>query len=149
MTVPSLPHLYKFRVYFEDTDAGGIVYYANYLKFIERARTEMLRDLGLSHSGMMKETGQFFVVRRCAIDYGKPAHLDDALTVRSTALECGGASLTLRQDVMRGDTLLARAEVLLVHINAEGAPCRIPASIRDKIGPAPEGKQNPPPSGRG
>ncbi|HVY13498.1 MAG TPA: tol-pal system-associated acyl-CoA thioesterase, partial [Alphaproteobacteria bacterium] len=107
-----MTHEWKLRVYFEDTDAGGVVYYANYLKFIERARTEMLREFGVPHADMMKDAGAQFVVRRCAIDYVKPARLEDELTVRTALLECGAASLTLKQDVVRNGMDLAKAEVV-------------------------------------
>ncbi len=89
-------HRQAIRVYFEDTDAAGIVYYANYLKFAERARTDMLRDLGVSHAEMMKRDGLVLVVRRCEIDYLKPAKLDDLLTVETEAAKLGGASVDLQ-----------------------------------------------------
>src|SRR5499426_1774526 len=90
-------HRQQIRVYFEDTDAAGIVYYANYLKFAERARTDMLRDLGISHADMMKRDGLVLVVRRCEVDYLKPAKLDDLLTVETETVKLGGASVDLRQ----------------------------------------------------
>src|SRR5690242_20803295 len=98
---PMATHRQAIRVYFEDTDAAGIVYYANYLKFAERARTDMLRDLGISHAEMMKRDGLVLVVRRCEIDYLKPARLDDLLTVETTVVELGAASADLRQRVLR------------------------------------------------
>ncbi|MBI3419822.1 MAG: hypothetical protein HY053_06805, partial [Proteobacteria bacterium] len=104
-----------------------------FLRFIERARTEMLRAIDASHAAMMHETKTQFVVRRCVLDYLKPAHLDEELTVRSDILECGGASLSLQQEVWRGNTLLVRAEIGLACINGNSEPCRIPAAIRGKI----------------
>ncbi len=95
MAAPGAPmasHRQAIRVYFEDTDAAGIVYYANYLKFAERARTDMLRDFGVSHADMMKRDGLVLVVRRCEIDYLKPARLDDLLTVETEVAKLGGAS---------------------------------------------------------
>jgi acyl-CoA thioester hydrolase len=126
-------HNFKVRVYFEDTDAGGIVYYANYLKFIERARTEMLRDLGAPHSGMMQETKTQFVVRKANIEYAKPARLDEELIIRTGMIELGAAQITLQQDVMRENTVLASAQINLACVNENGEPCRIPAAIRTKI----------------
>ena len=124
------PHRQAIRVYFEDTDAAGIVYYANYLKFAERARTDMLRDLGVSHAEMMKRDGLVLVVRRCEIDYLKPAKLDDLLTIETEAVKLGGASAELRQRVLRDGDVLAELKVLLVCIGPEGRPARIPDYVR-------------------
>lgn len=123
-------HRQAIRVYFEDTDAGAIVYYANYLKFAERARTEMLRDLGVSHADMMKRDGFVLVVRRCEIDYLKSARLDDLLTVETEIVKLGGASVDLRQRVLRGDEILADLKVLVVCIGPDGRPARIPDYVR-------------------
>src|SRR5439155_430137 len=89
------------RVYYEDTDASGIVYYANYLKFAERGRTEMMRVLGFAHSEIFAETGIAFTVRRLSADYRAPARLDDALTIDTSIVEIGGATLLLHQRVCR------------------------------------------------
>jgi acyl-CoA thioester hydrolase len=124
------PHRQAIRVYFEDTDAAGIVYYANYLKFAERARTDLLRDLGVSHAEMMKRDGLVLVVRRCEIDYLKPAKLDDLLTVETDAAKIGGASIDLRQRVLRGNEILADLKVLVVCIGQDGRPARIPDYVR-------------------
>ena len=132
-TKPGAPmaiHRQAIRVYFEDTDAAGIVYYANYLKFAERARTDMLRDLGISHAEMMKRDGLVLVVRRCEIDYLKPARLDDLLTVETEAAKLGGASVDLRQRVLRDTDLLAELKVLVVCIGPDGRPHRIPDYVR-------------------
>jgi acyl-CoA thioester hydrolase len=123
-------HRQAIRVYFEDTDAAGIVYYANYLKFAERARTEMMRDLGVSHADMMKRDGLVLVVRRCEIDYLKPAKLDDMLTVETVAGKLGGASVDLMQRVLRGGDVLAELKVLVVCIGQDGRPARIPDYVR-------------------
>ncbi len=130
---PIATHRQAIRVYFEDTDAAGIVYYANYLKFAERARTDMLRDLGISHAEMMKTDGLVLVVRRCEIDYLKPARLDDLLTVETEAAKLGGASVELRQRVLRDDELLAELNVLVVCIGKDGRPARIPDYVRGVI----------------
>jgi acyl-CoA thioester hydrolase len=123
-------HRQTIRVYFEDTDAAGIVYYANYLKFAERARTDMLRDYGISHADMMKRDGLVLVVRRCEIDYLKPAKLDDLLTIETETVKLGGASVDLRQRVLRGDEVLADLKVLVVCIGPDGRPARIPDYVR-------------------
>ena len=123
-------HVFAVRVYYEDTDAAGIVYYANYLKFAERARTDMLRDFGISHAEMMKRDGLVLVVRRCEIDYLKPAKLDDLLTVETEAAKIGGASIDLRQRVLRDDEVLAELKVLVVCVGPDGRPARIPDYVR-------------------
>ena len=123
-------HRQDVRVYFEDTDAAGIVYYANYLKFAERARTDMLRDLGISHADMMKQNGLVLVVRRCQIEYLKPARLDDLLTIETRLAKLGGASVDLVQRVLRGSELLVELQILVVCIDRSGRPHRIPDSVR-------------------
>ena len=127
-------HRYPVRVYFEDTDAGGIVYHANYLRFAERARTEALRAMGLPHSDMMLRHGMIFVVRHAELDYQRPARLDDSLVVETTTVAVGGASTKLRQRVLRGEETLVVVDVTLVSVNEEtGRPDRIPAAWRDAL----------------
>lgn len=128
--IAAAKHRQTIRVYFEDTDAAGIVYYANYLKFAERARTDMLRDCGISHADMMKRDGLVLVVRRCEIDYLKPAKLDDLLTIETETVKLGGASVDLRQRVLRGEEILADLKVLVVCIGPDGRPARIPDYVR-------------------
>src|SRR5918996_5274032 len=99
-------HRFPLRVYYEDTDAGGVVYHASYLRFAERARTEMMRCLGLEHSSLRAGLGLAFTVRRCVVDYLAPAHLDDHLEVRTGLARIGGASLDLEQRIFRDDRLL-------------------------------------------
>ena len=106
-------HVYRLRVYFEDTDAAGIVYYASYLRMAERARTEMMRLLGADHAGMMRNDGLVLTVRECEIEYLAPARLDDVLEIRSSLVEIGGASLRARQIVHRGDRVVARIALRL------------------------------------
>lgn len=124
--------VYSFpvRVYYEDTDSGRIVYYANYLKFAERARTELLRDNGFDHGRLAREHGIGFAVRRCLVDYRHPAVLDDALEVRTAVEAVGGASMDLHQAVCRDGTVLADMKVKLASIDGQGAPRRIPAELR-------------------
>ena len=128
-------HVYPLRVYFEDTDAGGIVYYANYLRFAERARTEMLRCLGYPHGEMMARDGLAFAVQRCEIEYVRPAHLDDALEVHSGPVEIGAASLDLDQRVARGGEVIARLRVRLACIAGSGRPARLPSGLRGALRP--------------
>lgn len=132
-------HRFRLRVYFEDTDAAGIVYYANYLRFAERGRTEMVRGLGIRHSGMMEQGGTVFAVRHCACDYRKPARLDDLLEVRTRLVALGGASLEVEQVILRipdkpdlaGEEIVAVANVKLVHMSLDGRPVRVAGEMRD------------------
>jgi acyl-CoA thioester hydrolase len=123
-------HSMKLRVYYEDTDAAGIVYYANYLKFAERGRTEMMRELGFAHSEIAKEIGTLFTVRRCSIDYRAPARLDDALTVYTRVMEIGGATLLLDQQIRRDDNILVQIDMLVACVGRDGRPRRVPAELR-------------------
>ncbi len=125
-----MSHLFSCRVYYEDTDLAGIVYYANYLKFIERARTEWVRDLGLDQARLKAEQGLVFAVRRVEADYLRPAKFDDLLTVETGLEKIGGARLELSQVVRRSDEELFRAQVVLVAISDTGAPARLPADLR-------------------
>lgn len=125
-------HVFPIRVYYEDTDAGGIVYYANYLKFAERARTEMLREGGLDQSRILAEQGLMFAVRRCAADYLRPARLDDLLTVSSRLIDARGARVDLEQRVHKaGDENhdLAILAVQLACLDRRGRAVRWPADI--------------------
>lgn len=123
-------HMLSVRVYYEDTDLAGIVYYANYLKFIERARTEFVRELGIDQTILKDEAGLVFAVRRVEADYLSPAKFDDQLSVCTTVKDVTGVRIILRQDVLRGDTLLFSAIVTLVAIGTDGGPKRLPANIR-------------------
>lgn len=124
-------HRYPVRVYYEDTDAGGIVYHATYLRFAERARTEALRDLGIPHAEMMERFNLMFVVRTLTIDYFKPARLDDSLTVETSAREVGGATILLRQDVAGPLGICATLSVRLACLHpGETRPGRIPPRWR-------------------
>ena len=132
---PSIPpagqHRYDLRVYYEDTDAGGIVYHANYLRFAERARTEALRAMGIPHAAMVEQFGLMFVVRRIEVDYQRAARLDDSLTVVTESLDVGGASLVLRQDVRGPGGSCAVLTVRLACVMPGGnKPGRIPPPWR-------------------
>lgn len=123
-------HVLPVRVYYEDTDAGGVVYHSNYLKYCERGRTEFLRALGIEQSRFV-DMG--FVVRRMVCEFLKPARLDDLLAVRTVYRESGGARLELFQDVRRGDEVLFEAEVTVALIDQRGRPRRFPAELAWKM----------------
>jgi len=123
-------HHHAQRVYIEDTDAGGIVYYANYLKFAERARTEMLRAAGLSHAEMIEKDGLVLAVRRCEADFLKPARLDDLLDIASEVDEIAGASFSLRQAIRRGAEDLCLIFVTIACVNGTNRPTRLPEALR-------------------
>jgi len=123
---PPYAHRHAIRVYFEDTDAGGVVYHANYLRWAERARTEALRDIGLPHSDMQRLHGCFLVVRRAAVEYARPARLDDEVVV-ITRIRRASASLLLLQEVWRGEDRLAWLDVTLACVDAANlTPRRLP-----------------------
>lgn len=125
-----MTHRHSLRVYYEDTDLAGIVYYANYLKFIERARSEWVRGLGVDQGRLRDEAGIVFAVRRVEADYLRPAKFDDILDVETVLVTLGGARIVLRQEVRRGDEVLFAAVVTLVCLTAAGQPARLPAEIR-------------------
>ncbi|MBS0547487.1 MAG: tol-pal system-associated acyl-CoA thioesterase [Proteobacteria bacterium] len=121
------------RVYYEDTDAAGIVYYANWLRFLERGRTELLRLLGQEHSALREERGVNWVVRRCTIEYRKPARLDDTVDVLTSCGELRGASLEMHQEVRRGGDVLVEAQLLVACMSPNGRPTRLPAGMRSAL----------------
>ncbi len=121
---------HPIRVYWEDTDAGGIVFYANYLKFFERARTEWLRALGIGQHALREETGGMFVVSETTVKYHRPAKLDDQLRVTATLAEGGRASLVIAQQAWLGDTLLCEGTIRIGWVDAAAMkPARIPSSV--------------------
>ncbi len=127
-------HHFPVRVYFEDTDAGGVVYHANYLRFAERARTECLRDMGLPHADMMNRLDLILLVRRIEADYLRPARLDDGLEVVTQVSAMGGASVTLRQEIRCNDAPAVVLTVVLVCVRqADQKPVRIPEPWRGAL----------------
>jgi len=126
-------HSFPIQVYWEDTDAGGIVYYANYLKFIERARTDLLRGLGINQQTLMIEDGLNFVVRDCRIEYLQPARMDDSLHVRTRLSELKGATMRMLQSVHKNDQTLIKSEIRVACLQANGRPARFSPQIRDKF----------------
>jgi acyl-CoA thioester hydrolase len=123
-------HIFAVRVYYEDTDAGGIVYYANYLRYAERARTEMIRDLGIRNPDLHARHGAAFAVRRCNADYRRPARLDDLLAVHTRLTAVGGASLDAVQSVRRDGEELVHLDVRLAYMTADGRAARLPKDVR-------------------
>ncbi len=121
------------RVYFQDTDAGGVVYHASYVNFMERARTEWLRSFGFTNAGMMKELGVVFVVRSLKLDYLKPALLDDLLDVSAQLKAIGRSRVTLHQTMMRGEEVLVEGEIHLVSIALDTfKPVSVPDVLRQQ-----------------
>jgi acyl-CoA thioester hydrolase len=129
MSEPASSHTFPVRVYYEDTDAGGVVYYANYLKFAERARTEWLRALGCDQSRLAAEEKILFMVRRCAIDFLAPARLDDTLVIETSLKELGKVRMTMRQAIKRLSKPLAVLEVEIACVGDNGRPTAWPASV--------------------
>ena len=129
-----MTHRHEIRVYYEDTDAGGIVYHARYLAFAERARTEAMRAGGAAHDELATRHGLIFVVRRAEMDYLRPARLDDQLVVTTRTVALGGASLRVRQDCAVGESPIGVLQVKLACIRqADGRPARIPDPWRGAL----------------
>jgi acyl-CoA thioester hydrolase len=125
-----MPHRWPIRVYYEDTDLAGIVYYANYLRFIERARSEWARQIGVDQVRLRDVEGVVLAVRRVEADYLAPARFDDLLEVQTSPEAAGGARMILAQRVLRGGTVLFAARVTLVALDRAGRAARLPAALR-------------------
>ena len=128
-----LKHSNNIRVYYEDTDAGGLVYHANYLKFAERARTEMLREARIEQLVLKNDYNIQFVVKNLYIDFFKPAQLDDLLTIKSIILKVSSAKVIMEQTIYIKMTLLAKIDVTLGSINTEGKPSRLPKIVLERL----------------
>ena len=126
---------YKIKVYYEDTDAGGVVYYANYLKFFERARSEALSDVGLSNLKIKKDYGALIVVKSCNIDFIKSAHLEDKLKINSFVTSFTKTSFIMSQSIYRKKDNIVKSKVHLVFVNEKGKPIKIPENILKKLKP--------------
>ncbi|MGB8814514.1 MAG: tol-pal system-associated acyl-CoA thioesterase [Paracoccaceae bacterium] len=137
-----MTHRHPLRIYSEDTDLAGIVYYANYLKFIERGRSEWVRSLGIDQGRLRADHGIVFAVRRLEAEYLRPAKFDDEVVVETRALAVSGARLVLEQAVVRGPERLFVAQVVLVCLNEAGAVARMPADIRLLLAPCLPGALN-------
>ena len=126
-------HEITARVYYEDTDAGGVVFYGNYMKFAERGRTELLRAIGFENSTLARDAGVLFVVRRITAEYMKPARLDDLLTIKTALKKVNNASFEMFQSIFCQNQMIFSMDVTLVTINMDGKPVRLPDNLRDKL----------------
>lgn len=133
MNSSGLVHVLPLRVYYEDTDAAGIVYYANYLKFAERGRSELMRELGIESKNLIADHGVQLVVRNCRIDYFKPASLDDLVEVHTRVMKVGGASMEGDQRVVRDGEELVRINILIACYGTNGKTARMPDELRSKL----------------
>jgi acyl-CoA thioester hydrolase len=128
-------HHLPIRVYYEDTDFSGVVYHASYLRFLERGRTEFLRAVGVHQNDLHAADALAFVVRRMTIDWLKPARMDELIEIETRPTEMKGASMVLRQRILRGSEILVTAEVLVAAVR-DGRPSRIPTALRERMSPA-------------
>ena len=126
---------HKLKVYYEDTDSGGVVYYANYLKYLERARTEALFSIGFSNKKVQEQFGSLIIVKSCNIEYKKSAHLEDELNIVSHIISLKKTSLIMKQLIMHKKELITDAEIHLVFVNSEGKPEKIPSEIIENFMP--------------
>ncbi len=126
---------HKIKVYYEDTDAGGVVYYANYLKFLERARSEALLEVGLSNLKIKKDYGALIVVKSCNIDFNKSAYLEDKLRINSFVTSFTKTSFTMSQSIYRNKDIIVKSKVHLVFINEKSKPIKIPENILKNLKP--------------
>ena len=124
---------YNLKIYYEDTDAGGVVYYANYLKFLERARSEAIYELGYSNIELKKKFGILIIVKSCNIEYKKPAMFEDKLTVFSTINEITKTSFIMKQNIKKNQELIASTDIHLVVVNLDGKPTKIPDDLKNKL----------------
>ncbi len=126
---------HKLKVYYEDTDAGGVVYYANYLKFFERARTEALANIGLSNLKIKDDYKALIIVKSCSIDYKKSAFLEDELNIKSHIISITKTSFIMSQTIVKNDVTIVEAKIHLVFVNDKVKPIKIPKIILDKFKP--------------
>ena len=126
---------HKLKVYYEDTDSGGVVYYANYLKFLERARTEALYSIGYSNKKVKENFNSLIIVKACNIEYKKSAYLEDELTIRSFVKSITKTSFSMNQVITRGDDKIVDAQIQLVFVDINGKPKKIPDEIYSKFKP--------------
>ena len=122
---------YTFKIYYEDTDSGGVVYYANYLKFIERARTEMINELGFTLTTLLKDYDRLFLVKKIECDYIEPCKLEDRLNIQSKVLVLKNASFVLEQNLLKQNKIIFRSKIVMVCVNSQGAPSKIPNELHN------------------
>ena len=126
---------HELKVYYEDTDSGGVVYYANYLKFLERARTEALFSIGYSNNKIQQDFNSLIIVKSCNIEYKKSAYLEDELTIRSFVKSITKTSFFMNQIITKNNELIVEAQIHLVFVNKDGKPIKIPNQIYSKFKP--------------
>ena len=124
---------FNFKIYYEDTDSGGVVYYANYLKFLERARSETLYSLDFTNLGLLENYGILLIVKSCNIEYKKPAKFEDELEIISEVLTFTKTSFIMKQDIMRKGEIISVAEIHLVAVDKKGKPKKIPEELKQKL----------------
>ena len=123
----------NFKIYYEDTDSGGLVYYANYLKFLERARTDAITSLDFSNNKLINEYGIYIIVKSCNINFHKPAKLEDNLNIISKILEVKNVSIKMKQNIFVNNNMIVEAEILLASVNKEGKPSKLPYQFKNQL----------------
>ena len=125
--------IHEVKVYYEDTDSGGVVYYSNYLKFLERARTEMINSIGLSNKKLLEEHKTLIIVKSCNVEYLSPSKLEDRLQIYSSIESINKASFVMIQDIKKDDDLIVKAKIKLVTVDYEGRPIKIPSVLENRL----------------
>ena len=123
----------KFKVYYEDTDSGGVVYYANYLKFLERARTDAITSLDFSNNKLVEKFGIFIIVKSCNLNFLRPAKLEDNLDIISKVIEVKNVSIKMKQNIFVNDSMVVEAEILLASVNNEGKLSKLPDEFKNEL----------------
>ena len=123
----------RFKVYYEDTDSGGVVYYANYLKFLERARTDAITSLDFSNNKLVEKFGIFIIVKSCNLNFLRPAKLEDNLDIISKVIEVKNVSIKMKQNIFVNDSMIVEAEILLASVNNEGKPSKLPDEFKNQL----------------
>ena len=124
---------YELKIYYEDTDAGGLVYYANYLKFLERARTDAITSLDFSNNKLVEKFGIFIIVKSCNLNFLRPAKLEDNLDIISKVIEVKNVSIKMKQNIFVNDSMIVEAEILLASVNNEGKPSKLPDEFKNEL----------------
>ena len=123
----------NFKVYYEDTDSGGVVYYANYLKFLERARTDAITSLNFSNRNLIEEFGIYIIVKSCNLNFHKPAKLEDNLNIISKVLEVKNVSIRMKQHIFVNESMIVDAEILLASVDEKGKPSKLPVEFKSQL----------------
>ncbi len=123
----------NFKVYYEDTDSGGVVYYANYLKFLERARTDAITSLNFSNKNLIERFGIYIIVKSCKLNFHKPAKLEDNLNIISKVLQVKNVSIRMNQNIFVNDSMIVEAEILLASVDEKGKPSKLPVEFKSQL----------------